>query len=283
NRMKKLMYGLALMVCVVMLPTACKDDGDFSLQRLLKSNHDLLPSKIIRNGATLLELTFDTEGKLIRVNNYTFGEYSGFTQYEYNEQGILEGLRYNAYNNNSIFTRTVFTVDDFGRIQECETYSYFYDDIYDLTFDYDIRNRLTSRQLRYEGEPISHIFNYTYDDDHDLYIESEKVYHPNEPSEYRIHTEYTPGNKPLPDHWKNLVPLLNAAGVMEDVLDMFYISSRETFFNSDGGISYDVGMTAGERKFNSAGYLTRQVLTFKDLKDVEDPESMVEMRYEYTQ
>jgi hypothetical protein len=176
----------------------------------------------------------------------------------------------------------VFTLDDFGRISFFNIHSNYSSVNTVVSFDYDPSGRLIKRQVRDIGEPVAFMVVYTYGDG-ELFQSSDKIYHPNQDNEYHLQTEYIAGDTPLYEHWRDLILLLHSAGVAEEVMDMFYVGSRQTFFNTDGEISFDTEITVSDQTFNDQGYLTRQVLTYDDLTDGDDDTSMVELVYEYTE
>ena len=262
---------------MVLLATSCNDDSDDEVQ------HRLLPTRIARNGITLFDLVFDTERRLIRLNYYSDGEPASFYVYDYNKDGIQESRRYSVYNGNVLDVRSVFTLDNSGRINAIETYvkeNDFEDPFSEMQLSYDPSGRLVGKQLDLASEPDYYIHEYTYSASN-VCIETDKIYHPDKLLEYRILTEYVPADKPMYDHWNDFLLLLIVASHDDDILNMFCVSSRRRIFDSDGTAVMDWGMTTSAQQFNSDGYLTRQVLTFEDLADGD--KSTWEMTYEYAE
>jgi hypothetical protein len=268
NTMRKLRYTILLVILLV----SCHDDEP-------QPSKQLFPTKVLHDGIMQLGLVFDTQGKLIRLDHYNTGAFAGYSIFEYDEHGVTETRRYGTYTK-SMTSRSVFTLDDFGRISFFNIHSNYSSVNTVVSFDYDPSGRLIKRQVRDIGEPVAFMVVYTYGDG-ELYQSSDKIYHPNQDNEYHLQTEYTVGDTPVYEHWRELIMLLHSAGVAEEVMDMFYVGSRATFFGTDGEIAFDTEMSASDQTFNDQGYLTRQVLTYNDLIDNET--SSVELVYEYTE
>jgi hypothetical protein len=159
--MKKLLYFFVLLVSVVIQLISCKDDSNEVVPAT-----QLLLTKVVRDGVTELEFTYDTEKKLVRSDSYNFeGEWSSYTLYEYNDKGIAESRRYGA-DDHTLSARTTFSLDNFGRIHKSENYSYDSDfkKVYsEDVMTYDPSGRLTKGLHQIVGSSPNEKQKYTYD------------------------------------------------------------------------------------------------------------------------
>ena len=106
-----------VMTLTVITTTSCKDDNEMAGVDL---KPDFLLRKISYNGTPRYEFIYDTEGRLIRLNNYGFFE--GYILYEYNKQGTIESRKYLA-SNEKLDDRILFKLDDQSRKIEIEDYT----------------------------------------------------------------------------------------------------------------------------------------------------------------
>jgi len=272
--MKNLIRYFFITACLAV--TSCHDDSDSPL------TPEPLLTRIEENGVTALELIFDAERKLIRLNNFTEGDYSSYTLFEYGSHGLEESRRYDA-DTDVLENKQQFTLDNQGRITSVENYgplSNFKEVISKSTFTYDASGRVLRKQYIFENNVVYFLQDFTYDANDHL-LKSQWTYEVHEPDEHiGAIDEYTPGTNSIYDHLNTFYLLLDTSGVETYILEMFNVRSHHTFFDGDGEIVNEYRLDASAQQFNSKGFLTAQVLTRHNLFKTE-ADVIRQMSYEY--
>jgi hypothetical protein len=277
--MNKLIYYLWIMAGSVIMAMSCNDNSS-----TIQPKPDLLLTKIEQNGVTLLEFAYDTEATLVRTNFYYSGEIFSYTLYDYNEDGVQESRHYLA-DDDAVNGKTVFTLDNFGRIKKVENYdkqSNFKEVASLATFNYDPSDRLVKKQLSTAGEPVHSVEEFTYGAAHHP-LKEQTTFYPNQPNEYVFGlTEYTLGDRTLYSHWEPYIVLLIVSGFDQVIWEMFNTSVHHKGWYEDGDVAGESQTDASEREFNPSGYLTRQILTQQSPFNP-GITNVREMTYEYTE
>src|SRR5688572_23469909 len=190
--MKRTLFILS----IVALTISCNDEEIIPVSETT----DALVTRVSRSGVTFLEFFYDVDKKLYRMNQNYLGTLSTYTTYEYN-QGVLKELKqYNA-DDHSLDYRIVFTHDNFQRVIKGERYSSNSDQLVaTYHFEYDVEGRLKIKKF-FVYTQVSYLEEYTYDDKGNE-ITKVTTYNPNEEGEFRTQYDYTPGNRTMPDLWK---------------------------------------------------------------------------------
>src|SRR5688572_6067926 len=92
---------------IALLSISCNDDNVAPAA----PSKDALVTRISTNDDTTLELFYDVDRKLYRMNIYVLGNFVGYNVYEYNKDGLKELITYNPYDH-QMDVRTVFTLDE---------------------------------------------------------------------------------------------------------------------------------------------------------------------------
>src|SRR5688572_33053196 len=82
------------------------------------------------------------------MNIYVLGNFVGYNVYEYNKDGLKELITYNPHDH-QMDVRTVFTLDELGRVIKAEEYKPpdFFDDASRVfEFEYNASGRLAVRE-----------------------------------------------------------------------------------------------------------------------------------------
>ena len=272
--MNKILFFLSF----ALLSLSCNDDDVAPAQEA----SDAFVTRISRDGVTALELFYDVEKKLYRVNYYFSGNLSSYMLYEYDENGLKELRRYDA-DDHSLNYRTVFTLDNFGRVIKGENYSKpdFLDEPASLSeFEYNGSGQLTVREFRSAGEPVYSREEYTYDADGNL-IEQQRTHYPNQEEEYlNSISEYTPRGQPIPGSWENYIFILGISGLDYYIRDMFISNFHYKGWGANGTLEFESTNETSEHVFDEDGNLTAQVVTRKNLENPQSPD-VVDMTYDY--
>ena len=168
--MKKLSYYLSLVTCAAMFAVSCSDDD------VTKQEPQLLLTKVSRDGITVMELKYDIDRKLSRVNYYYLGNLSSYEIIEYDAQGPHEIHRYSV-DPPQVSRKSVLTTDNFGRIIKSENYysiDNFNNPQEEFVLSYDPSGRLKSRFFASADNTSISLTEYTYED-HDQPIQSKVI------------------------------------------------------------------------------------------------------------
>lgn len=267
---------LYLIGCFAIAFAACKDNEVAPVE-----TEEALLTKISTNGSVDYEFFYDADKRLYRLNFYVGETISGYSLYEYNENGIHELRRYLAYDN-SLTYRMVFTLDNSGRmIKGDHYYPPNTDKIESFSeFEYNTSGQLISIEFREIGNPVYSLEEFSYDGEGNL-ITVQKTINPNLFSEHiSSRTDYTPGSQPPPDQWKNFIFILYLSGHRAPIREMFNTAIIDKVWNSDQEPISELYTEASGHEYEDNGNLVGQVLTHKYIKPPTN-EIVNEMTYEY--
>jgi hypothetical protein len=231
----------------------------------------------------MLEFSYDMKGRLYRLNNLnsTSGALVSYVLYEYDENGLVESRRYSA-DTHSLNLRTVYTVNAFGRVTKGENYlspDFFGEAVNHREYEYNVSGQLIAKRLRTEGEPISYIEEYTYDEKGNI-IKLEGTYNPTQKDEsFGVIEEYVPRDQSLPILWQNYVLILDLSGPAHEIRNMFNSNVHQTNWNKTGTTSENRSEFSGH-VLDDDGNLTYQLITRKNILP-ENPDVISEMTYDY--
>jgi len=274
--MKKTLFFLSL----TLLSISCNDDGVAPV----KETNNALVTRISRNGITALEFFYDVDRRLSRVNSYFLGNFSTYILYEYNEDGLKELRRYDA-DDHSLDYRSVFTLDNFGRVIKAENYSKpdFFDEVASLSkFHYNSSGQLIVKEFSTDGSSFYYREEYDYDADGNL-IKQQRTYYPNQDEEYvGSLSEFSPGSQLVPELWENNVFTMGISGFDDEILIMFITEIHYKGWNSNGVLSSESNTEMSGREYDEDGKLTGQVMTRKNVLNPQNPDEVKVMTYEYT-
>lgn len=241
-----------------------------------------LLTRISMDGITQMELFYDIDENLYRMDYYFGGALSYYTFYDYNELGIKESRRYDA-GDHSLEYRRILTLDNFGRIVKSENYSSpDLSKVASITeFGYNTTGQLITDEFRVSGQAVYSLEEFGYDDQGNL-ITRTGTFYPGQEGEYMgYHYEYVPGSWSIPDHWRTYLPILGMSGSDGSIRDMSYSGYVGKSWNSDQELSTELSYETSGHEFNSDGNVTRLILTRKNIKYPENPDLAWEMTYEY--
>lgn len=277
--MKRLGY---IICCLLLVLTACDDDDDGHVDPVEEKS--ALLTKVSRNGINQLELFYDIDQRLYRVNYYSNGTLASYNLYEYTDTGIKELRRYDA-DDHALDYRSVFSLDNFGRIIKGENASGpDFSEVASVNqFTYNPAGQLIKKDFSTAGDPVYSREEYTYDDQNNL-IKVQRTLYPGQPEEYlNYQVDYTPGEKSVPDEWEDYVFILGLSGLDGSIREMFDVSDHFKGWNDEQETTGESSVTSSGRVFDEDGNLTRQVLTRKNIFVPQNADVVSEMTYEYTQ
>lgn len=267
-------------VCCALAIVACSDD-----EVAPGATTDVLVTRISRDGVTALELFYDLNKSMYRMNYFNAGgSLSSYYIYDYDEKGIKESRRYKG-SDHSLEYRTVFTLDNYGRVIKGENYSTpDFEDLSSISdFDYNPSGQLVTREFRSAGSPVYYRDKFTYDDGGNL-IGQVRTYLPGQTDEYiGAQYDFVPGDRAMPDHWKLPVFLLSISGTDTDIRQMFNSGETLKFWNADQEATAEYSYMSSGHQFNGTGNVTRQVITRSNVLHPENPDVASEMTYNYAE
>ena len=272
------MQKTLFILSIALLSISCEDDDT----TVAPEPHNALLTRVSRNGNTTVELHYDVEKNLYRVDYYYMGDPASYIIYEYDEKGLKELRKYEAIDLQPSY-RIVFSLDNFGKAIKADHYFKPQLDQVKVTIEYDYNSsgQLIAQDLGSPGEPLYSREEYTYDTNNKL-RRVETTYHPGQDEEYLGSVyEYTPGDHSIPDAWQNYLFPLTAFGFDETILDMFNITTHFKAWSSSGELEYESRSEMSEQVFDEENNLTRQVVTRKNLLELENPPAVNEMVYDY--
>src|SRR5688572_1502695 len=206
--MKRTLFILS----IVVLTISC---NDADVAPATEPYNGLL-TRVSRNGITTIELHYDIDRKLYRVDFYYLGNPASYIIYEYDAKGLKEVRKYETIDLEPSY-RIVFTLDNFGKAIKADHYFKPQLDKVAVTVElnYNVSGQLISKELKEPGEPIYTRETFSYDANNNL-IGENKRYHPDQEEEYLASVyEYTPGDQSIPDAWQNYVFALAGFGFDE--------------------------------------------------------------------
>jgi len=271
--MKKLFFILTFAA----MATSCNDEETITVGETT----DALVTRVSRSGITLLEFFYDVDKKLYRMNEYSLGQLIAYTIYEYN-QGILKELKRYDAEDHSLDYRIAITLDNFQRVIKAEQYhSSSTDQVTTfLTFEYDLEGRLKIKKF-FVYTQVSNYEEYTYDDKGNG-ITKVTTYNPNEEGEFKAQLDYTPGNKTMPDLWKEHTFILEITGGFDEpIKNMFISNTRYRVWNTASELLIETSIEASGQEYDDDGNLVRQIITRKNVLDPENPDIIEDMSYDF--
>ena len=271
-----------ILISLALLSISCNDDD---VAPTLEKG-DALLTRISKDGITQIELSYDLDERLHRVDIYTSGKYSGFNLYEYNGINLEELKRYDT-DDHTLKLRTVFTHDNFGRVikgENCAAPSFSTDQIATFTeFEFNNSGQLTAKQSGFYAQPASSREEYTYDDKNNL-VGTRRILYPNEEGEYlAFELFYAPAEQSIPDHWKNYVFILGLTSFDDPVFEMFNVSLRQKIWSVNHTPTGEYILESSGHVFDADGNLARQIITKRNVLHPEVPDEEYEMSYDYRQ
>ena len=269
-----------LFVSLALLSISCNDDDVTSSAK--ETNHELV-TRISKNGITVLELFYDDEKRLYRHNSFSSGTLHMYTLYEYNEHGLKELRRHYAVDN-SVGFRTVFSLDNLGRIIKSESYSL--PDLFDQTigifnFEYNSSGQLTAMQYKISGYWLYYRDENTFSSDGNL-IKLERLYHPNTEQEYiGARYEFTPATQLMPASWQDFVFTLSLSALDDEIWNMFTSNISFKSWTGNGVLNAEENTEMSGLEYDEDGNLIRLVTIKKNLLDPQEPELVTDITYDY--
>src|SRR5688572_11970921 len=276
--MKKTLFFISF----ALLSLSCNDDDVAPA----KEPSDALLTRISKNGLTEIELSYDLDERLNRVDIYASGNYSAFILYEYNEANLDELKRYDA-DDHALKSRTVYTHDNFGRIikgENCAAPNFSTDQIATFVdFEFDGSGQLAVKEFGWPGQPTISREEYNYDDKKNL-IRLRRILSPNQEDEYlAIEIVYTPAEQSIPDHWQNYVFILGLSAFDDRIIEMFNVNLRQKTWSVNHAPTSEYLIATSEHVFDADGNLIRQTITKKNVMHAEVPDEVSVMTYDYRQ
>lgn len=242
-----------------------------------------LVTRISSDGLTSLELFYDLNKKLVRINNYNNGNYIYYTFFEYTENGLKERRRYNA-DDNSLNSRTVFTLDNLGRVTKQENYSkpdFFDNYISTVEYEYNGSGQMTERNSSSSVIAISFRDQFTYDDKSNL-ITVKRLMYPDQEGEYiGSQSDYTLGDHSIPNEWKPYVFALSTSGFDDEIMIMFIHGFHNKSWNSSGTLTSETSTETSGHEFDEDDNLVHQVTTKRDILKPQNADIVHDMTYDY--
>jgi hypothetical protein len=257
-------------ISIALLSISCNDDV-----APVKNTNDALVTRVSENGLTRLELFYDDEKRLYRHDRFSSGVLYTYTLYEYNENGLKEMRRYDA-DSHYLFFRSVFVLDNFGRVIKSENYGTpdLFDKAANFTeFEYNASGQLIAEQFRYGGNFLSRYEN-TYDGDGNL-IKQQRIAYPNQAGEYiSALYELTPGPQLVPPSWQDYLFILGLSGHDDEIRYMFTFNHYVKTWDSDGLVTGEVNREMSGHEYDEDGNLIRLVTIRKNLLDPQTTEPL---------
>lgn len=269
-------FAIIFMVFVLV---ACSDD-----EVTPDEPNDAFITRISVDGVTDLELYYDIHKNLYRMNYYSGGTLSSYTIYDYDTKGIKESRRYDA-DDHSLDYRTVFTLDNFGRVINGENYSLpDFGVVGSISeFGYNTSGQLITREFRSAGKPVYYLDEFAYDDKGNL-VTQERTTYPGQTGEYKSALyEYTPGDISIPEHWRMPIFLLGVSSIDQGIRYIFNTNMIVSLWNADQELYLDGSYAISGDEFGADGNVTRLVVTRKNLLSPENPDVVWEVSYEYVE
>ena len=267
-----------IILLLTLLSISCSDDNVTPAGK-----ESALVTRISSDGLTSLELLYDLTKRLVRINQYNKGNYNSYSFYEYTEDGLKERRRYDADDNNLNY-RTVFTLDNAGRVIKQENYTkpdFFDDHISTVEYQYNSSGQLSTRNSTSSGLGISFRDEFAYDDKGNL-LTIKRRFYPDEEGEFvGNQSDYTPGALSIPEEWKPYAFVLGTSGVDDDITNMFITDFHNKSWNSSGVLVSETSLETSGQEFDDDGNLIHQVTTAKNILKPENADVVHDMTYEY--
>jgi len=266
-------------LCVALLSISCNDDNVAPAT----PTKDALVSRISTNDNTTFELFYDVDKKLYRLNIYLLGNFVGYNVYEYNKDGLKELITYNPHDH-QMDVRTVFTLDELGRVTKAEKYTPpdFFDDASSVfEFEYNASGRLAVRESSVGGQLGAAREEFAYDDKGNL-LTIQLVLYPGQENEFLYsRIDYTPGDQSIPESWEEYVSILELSDHAKEIRNMFSSDIHYKYWSATNVVQADFTAETSDQVFDEDGNLTRQAITLKNLLEPESPDVVTDMVYDY--
>jgi hypothetical protein len=249
------MKKICCFILLAAFAVACRKDGSGS------GSNKLLLSKLFRGGLLETEFIYNTQGKLVRLNYYLAGvglsTLSSYRLFDYNDDGKISQVVSFSKEHNPTGKR-VFTYSAQGKLSRIDEASAFDadDDLDNIDFfevyNYNAGGQLENMTRRKSNYAMHSSTDFTYDDKGNLTGE-ESWYQDNGDLVLKQKSEYVPGTKVMPDHWKAFL-------TTPTDFSLHYL-----FNAAQNNTTYWVGelktdWTFINRQYNSQGYVTSQTL-----------------------
>ena len=266
-----------VIISISFLAISCNDDV-----APVNETNDALVTRVSENGFTRLELFYDDEKRLYRLNFLYLGDLITYTLYEYNELGLKELRRYDG-DDHTLDYRSVTTLDNFGRIIESKTYITpdLFDEVANVReFEYNSVGQLTVEQYRFPGNPLNSRYENTYDGEGN-FIKQQRIFYPNQEEEFSSVYEFTPGPKLIPPSWQDHLSILGLTGRDDEIRRMFISNLYLKVWTSNGVLSDEINVEMSGHVYDEDGNITRLVTTRKNLLDPQPSEIVTTVNYDY--
>jgi len=258
--MKKTLFILS----VALFSISCNDDDIAPANQ----TNSALVTRISDNGITAIELFYDLEKRLYRLNYYAQGKLASYILYDYGDDGLKELKRFEA--NHTLDYRSVFTLDNLGRVIKGENYSTpdSFDEVTSFNeFEYNASRQLTAREYSADGYGPSVYYRdeNSYDSDGNL-IRQQRTYYPNQDEEYtgRLY-EYTPDSKSIPESWVDYLFILELTNHDDYITNMFISNVNYKHWGSANTLSSQLNSEMSGQEHDEDGNLIRQLITRKNI------------------
>ena len=264
---------------IALLSISCNDDNVAPAA----PSKDALVTRISTNDDTTLELFYDVDRKLYRMNIYVLGNFVGYNVYEYNKDGLKELITYNPYDH-QMDVRTVFTLDELGRVIKAEEYKPpdFFDDASSVfEFEYNASGLLAVRESSIGSQLGAAREEFLYDDKGNL-LTIQLTLNPGQESEFLYsRIDYTPGDQPIPESWEEYVSILELSDHAKEIRNMFSTDIHYKYWSATNVVQGEFSAETSDQVFDEEGNLTRQAVTVKNLFEPESPDVVIDIAYEY--
>jgi len=273
NATKKTIYIFFL----ILLSISCSE-GDVTPTH---EANDALLTKVSRNGITNIELQYDIDRNLYRLDYYYLGKLTTYYIYEYDGGILRESRRYSA-EDHSLEYRSVFTADNFGRIVKGENYSKSdFNEISSINvFEYTSTGLLKSKELIFAEIAISHVEEFSYDNQDNL-SGVERILNDSGQEYTSLEITYSPAEQPIPADWQNYILILRLSGDHENILHMFNTSTRYRTYSPNKAIIGEYDYKTSGHLFNDEGNLTQVTITKKNILSPQTPDEVFDLNYEF--
>jgi YD repeat-containing protein len=264
--------------CCILLAASiasCKKDSSGG------GSNKLLLSKIYLKGLLETEYIYNTEGKMVRNNNYTTGggqsKLSTYRLFEYNDDGRISEI-WHFSKEYQPTSRRIFTYSPQGRLTRVDEATIFTGDDnldnmdYFEVYEYNPAGQLTTLTRRHTNYTMHRRSDYTYDEKGNLSKE-EDWYLDNGNMVIKQRNELDPWSKAMPENWKALLL------VPDDMqLYLLFIPGMK-YTNWWLGSASVSNWSFVDRQYNNQGLVVKETFQISSNGSV----NSVEKTYEYVQ
>lgn len=253
------MKKICFIIWLAAFAASCKKEGSGS------GSGKLLLAKEFRNDLLEGEYIYNTAGKLVRVNFFATGgglsTLSTYRLYQYDNNGkISEVVHYSKDHNPTV--RRVYAYDANGKVSRIDEATAFLGssdlDIMDYfeVYTYDAAGLLENMTRRLTNYTMHHYTDYTYDNKGSL-TGYESWYLDNGNMVLKQKSVVGPGNKIMPNHWKEMM-------LTPTDFSMHYLYDDTHKYTSYwSGPANVTDWSFINRLYNDQGYVTSQTLQIK--------------------